>query len=130
MIYLITKVKSCWAGLTSWWAIILVSLCCMPGEVRLASLCSSLAPPTSAIVRGLTFSRSQPDLRAFLRVLRFSSLSKVNSQSKKSSSDAVPRDHHTRPSGGSHRGAFHMHSADPVELRPSQFSPRAASMGD
>jgi len=129
MIYLITKVKSCWAGLTSWWAIILVSLCCMPGEVRLASLCSSLAPPTSAIVRGLTFSRSQPDLRAFLRVLRFSSLSKVNSQSKKSSSDAVPRDH-TRPSGGSHRGAFHMHSADPVELRPSQFSPRAASMGD
>ena len=100
----------------------------MPWEVRLA-LCSTLAPPTSAIVRGLTFSRSQPDLRAFLGVLRFSSPSKVNSHSKKSGSDAVPRDH-TRPSGGSHSGAFHMHSADPVELRPSQFSLRAASMGD
>ena len=28
------------------------------------------------------------------------------------------------------RGAFHMHSADPVELRPSQCSLRAASKGD
>ena len=28
------------------------------------------------------------------------------------------------------RGAFHMHSADPVELRPSQFSLQAASKGD
>ena len=28
------------------------------------------------------------------------------------------------------RRAFHMHSADPVELRPLQFSLRAASKGD
>ena len=51
-------------------------------EVRLA-FCSTLAPPTSVIERGLSFSRSQPDLRVFLWVLRFSSLSKIESQSKK-----------------------------------------------
>jgi len=34
------------------------------------------------------------------------------------------------PFSGSHWGTFHMHLADPVELRPSQFSPLAASKGD
>ena len=77
-----TEVKSYWAGLISGWVTILVSLCCLPWEVSLA-LCSTLAPPTSAIVRGLSFSRSQPDLRVFLRVPRFSSLSKIDSQVKK-----------------------------------------------
>ena len=51
-------VKSRWAGLTSGWATIVVLLCCMPREVRL-SLYSTFAPPTSAIVGGLSFSRSQ-----------------------------------------------------------------------
>ena len=73
--------KSCWAGLISGWVTILVTLCCMSGEVRLP-LCSTLAPPTSAIVHGLSFSRSQPDLRVFLHVLLFSSRSKIDSQSK------------------------------------------------
>ena len=45
-------------------------------------LYSTLVPPTSAIVRGLNFSRSQPDLGVSLWVLRFSSLSKVDPQSK------------------------------------------------
>ena len=73
----LVPVKSRWAGLTSGWATIVVSLCCMPREVRLA-LYSTFAPPTSAIVSGLSFSRSQPDLRVPLRVLRFSSLSKID----------------------------------------------------
>ena len=34
------------------------------------------------------------------------------------------------PFSSSHWGTFHMHLADPVELRPSQFSPLAASKGD
>jgi len=73
--------KSCWAGLISGWVTILVTLCCMSGEVRLP-LCSTLAPPTSAIVHRLSFSRSQPDLRVFLHVLLFFSLSKIDSQPK------------------------------------------------
>ena len=48
----------------------------MPGEVRLA-LCSTFTPSSSAIIRGLSLCRSQPDLRIFLRVLWFSSLSKI-----------------------------------------------------
>ena len=60
----------------------------MPWEVRLA-LYSTFVPPTSAIVCGLSFSRSQPDLSVFLLVIRFSSLSK----SKTSGLDAVLRDH-------------------------------------
>ena len=57
--YLITEVKSCWAGSISRLVTILVSLCCMPGEVRLG-LCSTLVPPTSGSVCGLSFSQSQP----------------------------------------------------------------------
>ena len=79
---LVPFVQSYWAGLISRWVTILGSLCCMPWEVRLA-LCSTLAHPTPAILRGLSFSRSQPDLRVFLRVPRFSSLSKIDSQVKK-----------------------------------------------
>ena len=44
---------------------------------------------TFAIVRGSSLSRSQPDLGVFLRVLRFSSLSKIDSQSKTSGLGAV-----------------------------------------
>ena len=44
--HLITEVKSCWAGSISRLVTILVSLCCMPGEVRLG-LCSTLVPPSS-----------------------------------------------------------------------------------
>ncbi len=128
--HLFTEVKSYWAGLISGWVTILVSLCCLPWEVRLA-LCSTSAPPTSATVRGLSFSLSQPDLMVFLRVPRFSSRSKMDSQVKKKNGlGAVLRDHDTWPFGGSHWGAFHMHSADPVELHPSQLSLRAASKGD
>ena len=47
----------------------------MPGEVRLA-LHSTCTPPSSAIARGLSLCRSQPDLRVFLGVLSFSSLFK------------------------------------------------------
>ena len=52
--HLITEVKYLWAG----WVTILVALCCMPLEFRLA-LYSTLAPPTCAIVWRLSFSRSQ-----------------------------------------------------------------------
>ena len=126
--HLITKVKSCWAGSISGWVTILVFLCCMPGEVRLAS-CSTLVPPTSAIVCGLSFSWSQPALQVFLWVLWFSSLSEIDSSQNTSGLGAVPWDH-TWPIGSSYWGAFHMHSADPVELHPFQFSPQAASKGD
>lgn len=50
-------------------------------EVRLA-ICSTFVPATSAIVRGLSFSRSQTDLTVFLWLIQFSSLSKSDSQSK------------------------------------------------
>ena len=80
--HLIPEVKSCWAGLISRWE---TSWCpcaiCLQGEVRLR-LCSTLVPPTSGNVCGLSFSQSQPDLRIFLRLLWFSPLSKIDSKSK------------------------------------------------
>ena len=79
--YFLTEVKSCWAGLMSGWATILVSRCCIPWEVRLALYCT-FGSPTSAIICGLSFSPSQPDLRVFLWVLWFSSLSKIDFQFK------------------------------------------------
>ena len=45
------------------------------------------------IVCGLSFSRSQPDSEVFLRVLRFSSLSKIDSQPIPSGCAAVLRGH-------------------------------------
>ena len=45
-------------------------------EVRLA-LYSTFTPSSSAVICGLSYCGSQPDLRVFLRVLRFSSLSKI-----------------------------------------------------
>ena len=56
-------------------------------------MCSTLVTPTFAIVRGSSLSRSQPDLGVFLRLLRFSSLSKIDSQSKTSGLGAVLWDH-------------------------------------
>ena len=64
----------------------------------------------------LSFNQSQPDLRVFLLVLWFSSLSKIDSQSKTSGLGDVLQDH---TFGSSHCGTFHFHSADPVELCPS-----------
>ena len=55
--HFIAEVKSCWAGLMSRWATILVSMCCMPWEVRLA-LYSTFGSPTSAIICGLSFNPS------------------------------------------------------------------------
>ena len=89
--HLITEVKSCWARLISAgqpsWCTCAVCL----GKSWLA-LYSTLAPPTSAIERGPSFSRSQPDLIVFLRLLRLSSLPKIDSQSKTSGLGAVLRD--------------------------------------
>ena len=81
--HLITEGKSCRVGLISRLATILASLCCVLWEVRLA-LYSTFTPPTSVIVCGPNFSWSQADLKVFLRLLRFSSLSKIDSQSKSS----------------------------------------------
>ena len=72
---------SCWVGLISRWATILVALWCLPGEVALA-LYFTLVPPTSVFVCGLSFSQSKPDLRVFLLVLWFSSLSKTTPSQK------------------------------------------------
>ena len=48
------------------------TLCCTPWEVRLAQW-TSIMPSTSTtnVVRGLSFSRSQPDFEGFLRAFRF-----------------------------------------------------------
>ena len=119
--HFIIEVKSCWAGFVSGWVTILVFLCCMPGEGRLV-LCFTLAPPTSAIVCGLSFSQSHPDMGFFLRVLWFFSLSKSTPSQKHLACvlcSGIIDDHLVAA-----RGAFDMHLADPVELHPSQFSPR------
>ena len=79
--HFVIEVKSCWAGFVSGWVTILVFLCCMPGEERLV-LCFTLAPPTSAIVCGLSFSQSHPDMGFFLWVLWFFSLSKSTPSQK------------------------------------------------
>ena len=47
--HLITEFKSCWAGLISGWATILVSLSFVLCEVSM-TLYSTFAPPTAAIV--------------------------------------------------------------------------------
>ena len=98
--HFITEVKPFWVGLISRWATILVFLCYMPWEVRLA-LYSTFASPTSAIVHGLSFSQSQPDLKVFIWVFQFSSFTKINSQ-KISDLGAVLWDHGW-PFGGSLR---------------------------
>ena len=54
---------------------------------------------------------------------------KIDSQSITSGWVAVLQDQ-TWQFRGNYWGAFHMHSADPVELHPSQFSPQAAMKGD
>ena len=71
-----TAVKSRWAGLISGWATILVSCALCLGEVSLALYFFLFTPPSPALVRGLSLCRSQPDLRVFFRVLRFSYPSK------------------------------------------------------
>ena len=67
---LFIEVKPCWTALITGWAtlrVLLYSLGSQAGAKR-----SSIPPPTSTrnVVRGLSFSRSQPNFEGFLRVLR------------------------------------------------------------
>ena len=126
--HLITEVKSCLAGLISRWATILVALCCMPWEVRLA-LYSTFLPPTSAIVCGLRFSWSRPDLRVFLQLLQFSSLAKIDSQSKTSALGAVLQDH-AWPFGSSLRHLSFALGWSHLSCALHNSALRAASKGD
>ena len=79
--HLITEVKSYWAGSISRLVTILVSLCCMPGEVRLG-LCSTLVPPTSGSVCVLSWGffsgySGFPPLQNWLPVKKTSGLGAV-----------------------------------------------------
>jgi len=68
--------KSYWTGLITVW----VTICRNPRTVPQGTRLVYFTPSTSAIVPGLSFSRSHPDSRVFLQLPRFSSRLKIDLQ--------------------------------------------------